>query len=442
MGKIGISTGEMKSLTIEMSNGLLKLKEAKQRLNSAIQNFSLKNKSKSTRIELTNLQKQAKVINDLEDKITKMNSNVNTMITKFSEVDKKCESKIRVRGYDYRKKIGLLTMGEKIGDNPLGNSIDGIESWYDRNKFVVKKATTIVLEIGAIGIFVYTLPETLTAGLLWECMTFAGAGMSADNIVTASTSIYQRKVEKKGEEDSSGYDVLQSIFGGVGWYSAKLVGAKDPSYWCSCGKTGYDRIAATITVANIGHGFASLGDDMEKLPGLEAEASNANETLDAAKDAERIHTEAMMGNKYKINEINNAQKEVIDLKKIKRSMSKSNFEPYKNQFYNDKNLLKRDANKLPQLQQDLLKQQDELGIFNRNTLNAENEYRKNVTKISKTYKDIKANLYNLPAGGVLYNTEGTQDSFHFNYVPDEMKSIEDGIKSIPNDIKSIFGGKK
>jgi hypothetical protein len=40
MSKIGISTGEMESLTIEMSQGLSKLEEAKQSLNSAINNFS------------------------------------------------------------------------------------------------------------------------------------------------------------------------------------------------------------------------------------------------------------------------------------------------------------------------------------------------------------------------------------------------------------------
>ncbi|URZ03935.1 hypothetical protein [Clostridium felsineum] len=50
-------------------------------------------------------------------------------------------------------------------------------------------------------------------------------------------------------------------------------------------------------------------------------------------------------------------------------------------------------------------------------------------------KYIKANKYNIPAGFVLYNTEGTKDSFHFSYVPEEVKSIEGGIKS-------IFGGKK
>ncbi|URZ07802.1 hypothetical protein [Clostridium felsineum] len=435
MGKIGISTGEMESLAMEISQSRSKLEEVKRNLNSAINSFSLKNKSKSTEIELTNLHNKLKEINSLEDKMEKMNSNVIYVITKFTEMDKNCASRIKSSGYDYRKKIGLLTLGEKIGDNPVGNAIDSAESWYDRNKFIVKKVGTIVLETVAIGVCIWALPEAVAAWGFWEFLGATGAVFSVDNIVTASTSIYQREVQKKSEEDSTGIDMYQTVFGGLGWYGAKAFGAKDPSYWCSSFKTFYDRMSGTITVLNMAHGCTSIVDDYNKLPNLKIKASSADQTLKTMQDAEKIHKDAMLINQNKINEINNAKKEVIDLKKLKSSIGKSNFEPYKNKFYNDKNLLKRDANKLPQLQQDLLKQQDELGILKKNTLKAQNVSTERIKDLNDTYKDIKANKYNIPAGFVLYNTEGTKDSFHFSYVPEEVKSIEGGIKS-------IFGGKK
>ncbi|URZ03928.1 hypothetical protein [Clostridium felsineum] len=434
MGKIGMSTGEMESLAMEISQSRSKLEEVKRNLNSAINSFSLKNKSKSTEIELTNLHNKLKEINSLEDKMEKMNSNVIYVITKFTEMDKNCASRIKASGYDYRKKIGLLTLGEKIGDNPVGNTIDSAEAWYDRNKFIVKKVGTIVLETVAIGVAVFVFPETLEAALIWRILSFAGTAMSVDNIITASTAIYERKVDKDSEEDSSGYDIFQNIFGVAGYGVGKMTG-NDPTYMKNCFKTFYDRTAAVVTVVNMAHAGTSIVDDYNKMPSLKADVSSANKTLDAMKDAEKIHKDAMLIKQNKINEINNAQKEVIDLKKLKSNIGKSNFEPYKNKFYNDKNLLKRDANKLPQLQQDLLKQQDELGVLKENTFNANDKYNKSINEVNKRYKDIKANLYNIPAGGILYNTEGTQDSFHFSYVPEEVKSIEGGIKS-------IFGGKR
>ncbi|AAK78899.1 mannose/fructose/N-acetylgalactosamine-specific phosphotransferase system component IIB [Clostridium acetobutylicum] len=430
----------MQSLKVDMRNGLLKINEAKQGLKSAVDKFSLKNKSRSIEIELKNLKRELKAVNQLEGEIRKINSNIDYMVKRFTDVDKKCASKLKTSGYTYRKKVGLLNFGEEVERVPviggIGVPIDAVESWVDRNKFVLKKTTTITLETGAIGVCIVTLPEAGITWKAWDALSAAGGVMSLDNIGTAASAIYQRKVERKSEEDSSGYDLFQSIFGGAGWYSAKILGVKNPSYWCSSGKTLYDRTSATVTVLNVGHSVTSLGKDVEKLPALKkAEASSANKTLEAANNAEKIHMDAMMATKNKINGINNAKKEVVDLKKLKKNVGKTNFEPYKNQFYKDKNLLKKDGNKLPQLQQDLLIQQDQLETFEKNTLNAKNKYNKSIRDLNKNYRDIKASLYNIPAGGTLYNTEDVQGSFHFNYFPGE-------IKPIFEEIKVVLGGER
>ncbi|URZ15199.1 hypothetical protein [Clostridium felsineum] len=446
MGKIGISTGEMESLAMEISQSRSKLEEVKRNLNSAINSFSLKNKSKSTEIELTNLHNKLKEINSLEDKMEKMNSNVIYVITKFTEMDKNCASRIKSSGYDYRKKIGLLTLGEKIGDNPVGNAIDSAESWYDRNKDTVDKVSIMALEgIGGIvtGIF---LPEVgalvgfaRAVQVVWKCLSIASICISVDTIWSNANQLYDRNVKKKSSVDiqkdaQNGefrYGLIKGA-SGLGVYNfAKFMGESDKyaDYARNCWMTGVDMGMATISLLNLIHNPSNLGKDGLIISNESAKSADAIDAIKKIEKSSNMTTAKLVETQKKIDYINNAQKKIDYIKSLKGNVSKTELGQYKKNFnyYNDSKYLDNHSKLLPKLSVNAQNYNNNLNNLQRQIVSNKGDIKQAVNKINEARFDIKLNMYNIPTSIYLYNKEDVYSGFHMEYFKGELNPINLGV---------------
>jgi hypothetical protein len=424
---IGMSNGEMGELENDMANASIRIDAAKKSLKDAINEFSIKNSTKATNVKLNDLNSQLKNLDQIQNKTTKMISNINYIINRFCEVDSECAQQIKASGYDYRKSIGELTMGEKIGNNIVGNTVDGVESWFDRNKFTIEKVGTIVLEAVSIGVFILTLPETFT---VWTCLGVAGAILSGDSIFTQTSALYERNVENESEEDSTGVDPYEGGFGMLGSGYGKIIGG-DQKYTSECFKTGYDRFAGTIVVLNAVHaGTEFFTEDSNKMLEFTEDATEANKTLEEARNAEGLKANELLENQNKIDDINNLQQKVDYIQGLQGNVSRAEFGKYRKQLNYANRLLQKGNKSLPQLENNVETYKSELGDLQFNTLEAQSKYNEAILNLDTTYKSVAGDIYSTASAPILFNTENTQSSFHLEYLPSKFFSNQYTINPV------------